>query len=170
MWFEMRREDMGFVGRAPVVRTAEARLTAPRATVFRAFVDPASWPRWFPGVRAATYQTGLPYGVGTIRMAHVGVTHWVEEMVAWDDDRRWAWTVLRATVPLAMAQIESFEFTDDGTGTHVRWTLALEPRTLTRLGLPFMGRTMTSLLARAARNLDAHIRTVEVLAARAAAS
>jgi carbon monoxide dehydrogenase subunit G len=159
MWFEMRREDMGFVGRAPVVHTAEARVAASRAAVFAAFVDPGSWPGWFPGVRAASYQTRAPYGVGTVRMAHVGITRWVEEIVAWDDGRRWAWTVLRATVPLAMAQIESFEFADDGDGTRVRWTIALEPRLLTRFGLPFMGRTLTRLLARAGRNLEEHLRT-----------
>jgi carbon monoxide dehydrogenase subunit G len=170
MWFEMRREEMGFIGRASVVHTAEARVAAPRSAVFGAFVDPASWPSWFPSVRAVAYQTCAPYGVGTIRMAHVGITRWVEEIVAWDAERRWAWTVLRATVPLAMAQIESFEFADDGDGTRVRWTLALEPRLLTRFGLPFMGRTITRLLVRAAQNLEAHLRTGGIPVARATGS
>lgn len=165
MWFEMRREDMGFAGRAPAVRTVEARLAVPRAEVFRAFTDAASWPAWFPGVRAASYGGPAPHGVGTIRQAHVGMTRWVEEIVAWDDGRRWAWTVLRATVPLAAAQIEAFEFADDGDGTCIRWTLALAPRLPARLGMPFMERTIARLLERAARNLEARLRTPARVAA-----
>jgi carbon monoxide dehydrogenase subunit G len=158
MWFEMRRENMEFVGRAPLVHGAEARLAAPRAEVFRALVDPAGWPGWFPGVRAVSYRTRAPYGVGTVRLADVGRTQWVEEIIAWDVDRRWAWTVVRASVPLATAQVECFELADDGDGTRIRWTLALEPRLIARLGAPFMGRTIARLLTRAMRNLDGRLR------------
>ena len=158
MWFAMRREDMGFVGRAPVVHAAEARLAASRANVFRALVDPATWPEWFPGVRAASYETRAPYGVGTVRVADVGGTRWVEEIIAWDVDRRWAWTVVRASVPLATAQVESFELADNGDGTRIRWTLALEPRLIARLGAPFMSGSISRLLARAMRNLEGLIR------------
>jgi carbon monoxide dehydrogenase subunit G len=158
MWFEMRREDLGFVGRAPLVHAAEARVGASRADVFRALVDPGGWPDWFPGVRAASYQTRPPYEVGTVRVADVRRTRWVEEIIAWDVDRRWAWTVVRASVPLARAQVESFELTDDGGGTRIRWTLALEPRLIARLGAPFMARTISRLLARAMRNLEARLR------------
>jgi outer membrane protein TolC len=38
MWFEMRREDLEFLGRAPVVHAAEARVAAARAEVFAALV------------------------------------------------------------------------------------------------------------------------------------
>src|SRR5262249_19633792 len=126
MWFTLRREDMGFVGRAPDVHVAEATLAAPRARVFGAFVDAASWPAWFPNVQAASYTTPPPHGVGTMREARVAGTRWVEEMVAWEPGSRWAWTVLRASVPFAHAQVECFEFGDGpGGGTRVRWTLAL---------------------------------------------
>ena len=157
MWFAMRREDMGFVARAPLVHVAEAPVAAPRAELFRALVDPGGWPAWFPGVRTVTYETRAPHGVGTVRVADVGRTRWVEEIIAWDVDRRWAWTVVRASVPLATAQVESFELADDGDGTRIRWTLALEPRLIARLGAPFMGRTVSRLLARAMRNLEARL-------------
>jgi len=158
MWFEMRREDLGFVARAPIVHVAEASLAAPRASVFGAFTEPHGWPAWFPGVRAASYTSPPPYGVGTIREALVSGTRWVEEMIAWDEGTRWAWTVLRASVPLAKAQVESFELADaaDG-GTRVRWTVAMEPRLIARLGAPLAGRTIARLLERAARNLETHL-------------
>jgi uncharacterized protein YndB with AHSA1/START domain len=155
--FELRREDLTFLGRAPVVHIAEAHLAAPRGKVFAALVDPVGWPRWFPRVRAARYASPPPHGVGTIRQALVGSTHWIEELIAWDDDARWAWTVLRASVPLAAAQVESFDLSDAGGGTRIRWTLALEPRLLARLGAPFTGPTVQRLLQRATRNLQVHL-------------
>ena len=157
MWFTMRKEDVGFVERARSVHVAEATMAAPRARVFGEFVDPGTWPNWFPNVRRAAYTSPPPFGVGTIRVAHVGGTRWVEEMVAWDDGRRWAWTVLRASVPFATAQVECFEFADAGAGTKIRWTLALDPRLLARLGARFATGAIRRLLARAAANLDARL-------------
>jgi uncharacterized protein YndB with AHSA1/START domain len=157
MWFAMRKEDVGFLERARSVHVAEATMAAPRARVFGAFVDPAGWPDWFPTVRQAAYTSPPPFGIGTVREAHVDATRWVEEMVAWDDGRRWAWTVLRASVPFATAQVECFEFVDDGAGTRVRWTLALEPRLVAGLGARFATGAIRRLLARATANLDARL-------------
>ena len=157
MWFTMRKEDVGFVERARAVHVAEATMVAPRSRVFGAFVDPESWPDWFPNVQRAAYTSPPPFGVGTIRVAHVSGTRWEEEMVAWDDGQRWAWTVLRASVPFAKAQVECFEFADAGAGTRIRWTFALEPRPVARLGARFMTGAIRRLLARATANLDARL-------------
>jgi hypothetical protein len=159
MWFSCRKEQLTFVDRAPVVHSAEAALAVPLPMVFAAITDPQTWPRWFPGVRNASYPSGPPYGVGTIRQAHVGRTRWVEELIAWDTDARWAYTVLRSTAPLARAQIESFDFSHRADTTLVRWTLALEPRVLARLGMPFMPRVVDRLFQRAMGNLEAFLRT-----------
>jgi carbon monoxide dehydrogenase subunit G len=157
MWFEMRREDLGFVDRALVVHVAEASVPAPRAAVFDALADPRGWPRWFPNVRAASYTTPPPHGVGTIREADVSGTRWVEEMIAWDRGTRWGWTVTGASVPFAAAQVETFALSDAADGTHVRWTVALEPRLLARLGAPFAARTIPRLFQRAMQNLGAYL-------------
>ena len=157
MWFELRKENLDFAKRAPLVYGSEAELSAPRPLVFTTFVEPQSWKHWFPNVRDAAYATPPPHGVGTIREAHVGRTYWVEEMIAWDEGVRWAWTVTRASVPFATAQVESFEFMDAGGGTRVRWTLALEPRLLARLGAPFAPRVITRLFHRAMQNLSVYV-------------
>src|SRR5512147_1391500 len=127
MWFELRRETLSFRDTAPVVHVNEARLGAPAAAVFAAIADPVGWKHWFPGVREASYASPPPFGVGTIRRAHVGATHWEEEMIAWEPERLWAYAVTRATVPFARAQVESFALEVDGAGTRVRWIIALEP-------------------------------------------
>jgi uncharacterized protein YndB with AHSA1/START domain len=154
MRFLLRREDLGFIERAPIVQVAEATLAAPRGAVFAALADAAAWPRWFPNVRTARYTTAPPHGVGTIREANVGGTMWSEEMIAWEPEVRWAWTVVAASVPFARAQVESFELRPAPPGTRVRWTLALEPRLLARLSAPWLGRSMRRLFGRAMHNLD----------------
>lgn len=158
MWFALRREDLTFLSRAPVTHVADAEVAAPRSAVFAALVDPHTWPTWFPGVRAASYPSPPPYGTGTIRHALVGGTRWIEEIIAWDQNTRWGYTVTRASIPFAQAQIEVFELTDASQGTHVSWTLAMEPRLLARLGAPFAPRAIHRLFRRAMANLQTHLR------------
>ena len=157
MWFELRKESLGFLGHAPVVHVAEAVIAAPRNAVFGAIADPRGWKHWFPGVREASYTTPPPHGVGTIREANVGGTRWVEELIDWEDPTRWAWTVLRTSVPFARAQVESFEFMEAAGRTRVRWTLALDPRLLARLGAPLAGRMISRLLRQAMENLATYL-------------
>src|SRR5262249_32627037 len=107
--------------------------------------------------REASYATPPPHGVGTIREANVGGTRWVEELIAWEDPTRWGWTVLRTSVPFAHAQVELFEFMEAAGRTRVRWTLALKPRLLARLGAPFAGRTVSRLLRQAMGNLATYL-------------
>lgn len=158
MRFRLRHEDLGFIERAPVVQKMEAVVRSEPTAVFAALADAGGWPRWFPGVRAAWYSTPAPHGVGTVREANVSGTHWVEEMIAWDEPVRWAWTVTAASLPFAAAQVEAFELDLVAGGTRVRWTVALEPRLLARLGRPFMQRATRSLFARAMSNLEARLR------------
>ena len=163
MRFDLRAETLAFLDRAPVVYMTNGTATAARARVFQAFATPTSWPRWFPNVQQASYTSAGPTGpgVGTIREAQVGGTHWVEEMIAWDDARRLAWTVTRTSVPFAHAQVECFEFADAPGATAVRWTLGLEPRCLAKLGAPFAARLIDRLFQRALQNLDAHLRSAD---------
>jgi len=158
MWFTLRKEGVGFLDRAPVVHVFDATVAAPRAAVFAILAAPQTWPTWFPGVHTACYASPPPYGVGTIRQAHVGRSHWVEEMIAWDLDERWAYTVIRSSVPFAVAQVESFDLRDAPTGTGVRWTLAYAPRLVARLGGPFAARVAGGLFRRAMANLEQYAR------------
>ena len=153
----MRKEDLSFLDRAPVRHVFAAVVAAPRAAVFAALAEPTTWPSWFPGVRSARYHGAPPFGVGTIREADVSGTRWVEEMIAWDEGRRWAYTVLDASTPLAHAQVESFEVEDAPGGTRVRWTLAIEPRLVQRLAAPIAPLIMRRVFERAMRNLGARL-------------
>jgi deazaflavin-dependent oxidoreductase (nitroreductase family) len=162
----MRKEDLSFLERAPVRHVFSAVVAAPRDAVFAAIADPTGWHAWFPGVRSARYASPPPYGVGTIREADVSGTRWVEEMIAWEPGRRWAYTVIEASTPLASAQVEVFDVEDvvtasGGAGgsvaTRVRWTLAIEPRLLQRIAAPIAPIVMRRVFERAMRGLEAYL-------------
>jgi uncharacterized protein YndB with AHSA1/START domain len=159
MWFELRKESVDFADRSPLLWQAEATVAAPRSEVFAVLVDPQSWHLWFPGLENAFYSSPPPHGVGSIREARVRGSRWIEEIIEWRQDTRYAWTVTAASVPLSTAQIESFALADEGTGTRVRFTIALEPRLLGRLGAPFASRTVERLWQRAAANLTDYLRS-----------
>jgi hypothetical protein len=55
--------------------------------------------------------------------------------------------------------VEAFDLADAPGGTHVRWTLALEPRLLARLGSPFAARTIPRLFRRAMDNLGDYLQS-----------
>ena len=158
MWFTLRPVELAFLDSAPRRWLVEARLRAPRAAVWGAFIEPSTWPQWFPGVRAASYPgASPPFGVGTRRAATVGRQRYEETLLVWEEGVRWAYRVDRATVPLANAQLECTDFADDGAGTRLRWTLAADPRLAMRLASPFFPRVLGGLFERAARNLDRHL-------------
>ena len=157
MWFQMRKVDLGFLESAAKTSVVSCTLRAARHEVWAAVVDPATWPHWWPGVTAASYRGAPPYGVGTFRQATVSGQRYEEYIVAWDEGRRWAYYIDRATVPIATAQLECTEFEDDGRGTRVHWTVAHDRRLLLWLVGPLFPRIMQSLFKRAMGNLDTYI-------------
>ena len=157
MWFAMRAVGLEFLETARRTWTVECDLHAPRADVWAAYSDPTTWSEWFPGVRSARYRGSGPYGVGAIRVADVGGHRFEEVMVAWEEGVRWAYSIERATVPLARAQLECTDFEDRNGGTRLRWTIASDPRLILWAGAPVFPRVMRRLFEKATRNLDAAI-------------
>jgi hypothetical protein len=157
MEFTLRLETLSFLERAPQIHRFEGSVAAPRPAVFAAIADPGGWPEWFPGVRRACYASAPPHGVGSLREAQVSGTRWVEEMIAWEADRRWAYSVTTSSVPLASAQVECFELEDALACTRVRWTLAFEPRLLLRLAGPLGPAAMGRVFLGAMRGLERHL-------------
>jgi uncharacterized protein YndB with AHSA1/START domain len=165
MWFTLKPVDLAFLSNAEKVYVVDQTLAASREDVWAAFVDPTTWHHWWPGLVSASYRGApRPYGVGTFREATVGGQRFEERIVVWEEERRWGYRIDRATAPIAWAQLECTELEDHGTGTRVRWILALHPRLMMRLVGPFFPRIMRSLLRRAMASLDVYIATKQVRA------
>ncbi|MHC4453060.1 MAG: SRPBCC family protein [Planctomycetota bacterium] len=128
----------------------------PRAVVWEAFVDAATWVDWFPGVEKADYpRQEPPYGPGTIRTATVSGELFEETVLAWDEPTRWTYRIDRCTAPLASAQVESTEFAEvSNGGTLVRWVLASDPSEQFAAAADALPRILERRLGDALRNLE----------------
>jgi carbon monoxide dehydrogenase subunit G len=123
-----RPADLSFLETAPHRKTLTFSLTASPAEVFAALAsDPAGWGEWFPGFsRDGHYVTPAPHGVGSRREVRVGRTTLVETVLAWEEGRRWAFTISEGGLPGVRSLAEDYVVEPEGTGSRLTWTLASE--------------------------------------------
>jgi carbon monoxide dehydrogenase subunit G len=162
MTYELRPEGLDFLARAPRSWRFEAGVAAPRPTVFGAISgDPSKWKSWFPGLSSGRYEGDGPPGVGSVRQVRMSGVTYRETVVAWVQDERWAYRVDQCSVPMARALVEEWATEDAGEGTLVRWTFAIEPGLLFRLGQPLAPTVMGRLFRRAMAKLSTELASRE---------
>jgi hypothetical protein len=154
----LRAEDSGFVTSAPKVFVFDAVVDASRDRVFEAIViDLGTWKAWFPGITGGSYASASDHGVGATRLLGLAGTRVRETILVHEKPRRWIYRVDATPIPIARAIVESWRFEELPDGTHVRWTLAIDPTFLFHL-LPFPQTAFGALWRRAMRNLSARLR------------
>jgi hypothetical protein len=137
----------------------DARVDASRDRVFEAIVaDPRTWRAWFPGITGGRYARAGEHGVGATRFLGLAGTQVQETILVYEKPSRWLYRVDAAPIPIARALVETWAFELRGDGTHVRWTVAIDPTPLFYLLLPFPQAMLGALWGRAMRNLGAHLR------------
>lgn len=151
-----------FFNHSKKIYTLEATIKHSKEKVWNAIIDADNWHRWFPGVIAASYgESKQPYGIGTRRFATVGKAKYEETILAWEDNKRFAYRIDRATVPIAHAQIESTELETNDDGTKLRWILACDRKLLLYLMAPFFNHYLQNLWNKAVANLENYLDTFE---------
>jgi hypothetical protein len=155
----MHAVDLDFLESAPSRVTAQVRLEHPIEAVFAAIASqPAEWGSWYPGFgKDGKYVTPGPPGVGSVREMKVGGLPVTETILAWEEPSRWAFSILKATMPGVRALAEDYKLSTEGSGTVLAWTLALELAPAAALMSPLMGRLGPVLTRRAFANLDRHL-------------
>jgi uncharacterized protein YndB with AHSA1/START domain len=138
MRFSLRREDLSFAERAPVVVRAEVSVPASPAEVWPAFAGAPAWVDWFTGMKDAHYTSPAPYGVGSTRSVRVMGLEADETILAFDPGKRFAFRVDAANLPMLRALVEIVTLEADGAGTRVVYRQALEAKPWLRPLLPLL--------------------------------
>lgn len=151
--------DLAFFETAPVQLRARFELPADPARVFAALADPAGWTRWFPGMYAAAWTSPATACVGAERLVKLKLYgHFVERMIAWEPGRRFAFTMVGSTSPMARAMAEDYLLAEGPHGTTtIDWCMAAAPSTLGRVAMPVMKPIMRRMFAKAGAGLATYL-------------
>ncbi|WP_331446396.1 SRPBCC family protein [Streptomyces xanthochromogenes] len=126
----LRPVELDFADCAPVRLVYAARVSAAPAVVHRALAEEVSdTPAWFSSVVAARPLDG---GAGREVRLRGGV-YFRETIMAKDPGERYAYRIDETNTPGVAAMLEDWRLTPDGSGTRVRWTMAIDGPALFRL-------------------------------------
>ena len=146
--------DLAFFDSAPLRIVATARFAVPPAHVFEAFADPGTWPRWFPLMTRAAWTKGEA-SVGAERdVALTLLGTFRERIIAWEPGKRFAFTMVGSTSPLADRLAEDYRLSPDAGGTRLDWVMAGHPTSVGKLLTPAVRAMMRQIFRRAGKNLD----------------
>lgn len=147
--------DLAFFDDAPLRIAQSARVSAAPDKVFASFANAADWPEWFPMLKWAKWTKGNG-ALGDEREVSVGALgRYRERMIAWDPGRRFSFTMIGSTSPLAEQLAEDYRLSPDGGGTRIDWVMAARPTTLGKVGGPVLKAVMSRLFKRGGKNLEA---------------
>ena len=135
---------------APFVVSSVRVLDAPIEVVFVELGDPSGW---FPLMKSPTW-LGRVGGVGSVREVAVRTFGTFEEhMLAWDIDRRVAFTMTRTSSPLVARMGEDFAIRKVAGGTELAWRMVGHLTTPGRIVAPVLKLAVGRMAAIAAKRL-----------------
>lgn len=121
-----RSFDVGFFDTAPCRFVNVVELPVPPDRLFAVFEDPASWPRWAPGIGEVTWTSEAPYRPGTTRTVRFwGGMSVYEDFFVYDPPREMAFRFYGTSERVWDAFGERYVVEDLGDGrSRLTWTVA----------------------------------------------
>jgi hypothetical protein len=107
------------------------------AAVFAELAEPERWLGWFPLMTKAGWSSSQTACVGAERKVALRLLGRFEErFLAWEPGKRFAFTMIASTSPLARQMAEDYRLTREAGGTRLEWTIGAVPTTIGRVGTP----------------------------------
>lgn len=154
---EMTPQPLEWIDKAPVRASRSRRIAQPPAIVWAAIADHAGWPAWFRGIRKIT-PGPVADAVGGTRRVDLGVALADEEFLAWEPERRFAFTVTASNRPGLRSMNEDIRLTPDGpSACTVTYTMGAEPPAAGLLR-PVLEPVLRKALTDALAGLALHVR------------
>ncbi|WP_338674997.1 SRPBCC family protein [Streptomyces sp. SCSIO 30461] len=145
---------LDFVESAPLRLVFTADVAATPSEVYRALAeDVEGWPGWF---RSVAWAKPTREGAGR-DVALRGGVRFQETIMASDPAVRYAYRIDETNLPGVRAMLEEWRLTPSGSGTRVRWTMAVDGpgplRVGIRLAKPGVGHSFRDAVRRLERRL-----------------
>lgn len=158
MRFPCHPVDNAFFDNAPMRFVNTVDLDAPPRDVFATLADAATWPRWFPGMRRATWTSARTHAPGSTRRVALPMLTLDEQFFRWQPDRRLSFYVTGQSQPLVHALAEDYLLDEVALNkTRFTYTVAMEPRIAVRLGGSLARAYFDSMFRKASEGLARYV-------------
>lgn len=159
MHFECHPVDDSFFDTAPMRFRHQVDLDATAAKVFAIFDDENSWPKWFKAIRKVEWTSPRPHGVGSTRNVTLAAATVFEHFYCWEPDRRFAFYLTGASMPLAHALAEDYLLEEIAPGkTRFTYRVGIEPRLPVAAGGPLSRMYFDAMFKSGCEQLQSYVR------------
>ncbi|MBM9458973.1 SRPBCC family protein [Nocardioides sp. zg-536] len=142
------RVEIDFCDTAPFRYANSVDLAITPEELFEVLADADAWPRWAKVITHVEWTTPEPHGVGTRRTVTMrGGLVGEEEFLAWDPPRMMSFRFNACSTRTVRAFAERYDVEATPGGCRMTWTLALDVRGPSRLGMP-LGRPVMDAVFR----------------------
>jgi carbon monoxide dehydrogenase subunit G len=143
-----------FVATAPYCYVNSVDLAITPDQLFEVLGDADAWPRWASVITRVEWTTPLPRDVGTRRTVTMrGGLVGDEEFLAWEPPTMMSFRFDAASTRTVEAFAERYDVVPTAGGCRLTWTLALDVRGASKVGMPLGKPVMNAVFRRFLSNL-----------------
>jgi hypothetical protein len=143
-----------FVATAPYCYVNSVDLAITPDQLFEVLGDADAWPRWASVITRVGWTTPLPRDVGTRRTVTMrGGLVGDEEFLAWEPPTMMSFRFDAASTRTVEAFAERYDVVPTAGGCRLTWTLALDVRGASKVGMPLGRPVMNAVFRRFLSNL-----------------
>ena len=159
MRFTCQPVDNRFFDDAPWIYRNEVDLDWSVERVFADWEDAESWPQWFGGVKKIEWTSQKPFGVGTTRTVTLESMKVFEHFFNWEPNKRLSFYFLGTSAPAFRRFAEDYQLEPRGSGCHFKYTVAIDPNLLLRVGAPIARGQFDAMFKQAALGFQRRCQT-----------